>query len=374
MTASDQALDSLALAARAADSKGGEDLVALDVSGPLPFTDVFLLVTGNSERNVVAIADEVEDVLREAGAKTLRREGHAAGPLGPARLRRPRRARVPPRGTPLLRPRAALAGLPGAARRAPARARGAEAPRHPLAEARSISFGAAGAGVSSIRCPERGARVCGAAGSAPAWHAGGQGFESPQIHQHPRIPRNSGGFVVSGAEPPTGLGSKREHPRHPAHDHRRRHAPPSPTTGDQVVMVVNVASRCGLTPQYEKLEALQREYGDRGFTVLGFPCNQFAGQEPGDAEDIKEFCSMTYGVSFPLMQKVKVNGRHRHPLYAELTKVPDAAGKAGRVEVELREVRRAPRRRGRALPPGHAARRPGDPRRHRARARRGRAA
>jgi len=100
----------------------------------------------------------------------------------------------------------------------------------------------------------------------------------------------------------------------------------------QVVMVVNVASRCGLTPQYEKLEALQREYGDRGFTVLGFPCNQFAGQEPGDAEDIKEFCSMTYGVSFPLMQKVKVNGRNRHPLYAELTKVADAAGKSGRVK------------------------------------------
>jgi glutathione peroxidase len=101
---------------------------------------------------------------------------------------------------------------------------------------------------------------------------------------------------------------------------------------DQVVLVVNVASRCGLTPQYEKLEALQREYGGRGFTVLGFPCNQFAGQEPGSAEDIKEFCSMTYGVSFPLMDKVKVNGRHRHPLYAELTKVPDAAGKAGRVK------------------------------------------
>ena len=101
---------------------------------------------------------------------------------------------------------------------------------------------------------------------------------------------------------------------------------------DQVVLVVNVASKCGLTPQYEKLEALQREYGGRGFTVLGFPCNQFAGQEPGNAEDIKEFCSMTYGVSFPLMDKVRVNGRHRHPLYAELTKVPDAAGKAGRVK------------------------------------------
>ena len=100
---------------------------------------------------------------------------------------------------------------------------------------------------------------------------------------------------------------------------------------DRVVMVVNVASRCGLTPQYEKLEALQREYGERGFTVLGFPCNQFAMQEPGAAEDIKEFCSMTYGVTFPLMAKAKVNGRHRHPLYDELTKVPDAAGKAGRV-------------------------------------------
>ncbi|WP_448004711.1 glutathione peroxidase [Agromyces bauzanensis] len=100
---------------------------------------------------------------------------------------------------------------------------------------------------------------------------------------------------------------------------------------DRVVMVVNVASRCGLTPQYEKLEALQRAYGGRGFTVLGFPCNQFAGQEPGDAEDIKAFCSMTYGVSFPLMAKVKVNGRHRHPLYELLRKTPDASGKAGRV-------------------------------------------
>ena len=100
---------------------------------------------------------------------------------------------------------------------------------------------------------------------------------------------------------------------------------------DRVVLVVNVASRCGLTPQYEKLEALQREYGDRGFTVLGFPCNQFAGQEPGSSDDIKSFCSMTYGVTFPLMEKVKVNGRKRHPLYVELTKVPDAAGKAGRI-------------------------------------------
>ncbi|MFF2276351.1 glutathione peroxidase [Agromyces sp. NPDC058126] len=101
---------------------------------------------------------------------------------------------------------------------------------------------------------------------------------------------------------------------------------------DEVVMVVNVASKCGLTPQYTKLEELQREYGDRGFTVLGFPCNQFAGQEPGEASDIKEFCSMTYGVSFPLMEKTKVNGRNRHPLYEVLTKVEDARGKAGRVK------------------------------------------
>jgi glutathione peroxidase len=102
--------------------------------------------------------------------------------------------------------------------------------------------------------------------------------------------------------------------------------------GDKVVMVVNVASRCGLTPQYEKLEQLQKEYGDRGFTVLGFPCNQFLGQEPGSTEDIKEFCSTTYGVTFPLMDKIKVNGRDKHPLYAELTQIKDANGTAGEVK------------------------------------------
>jgi glutathione peroxidase len=110
----------------------------------------------------------------------------------------------------------------------------------------------------------------------------------------------------------------------------------TPTTlaelGDTAVMVVNVASRCGLTPQYEKLEQLQKQYEDRGFTVLGFPCNQFMGQEPGTAEEIKEFCSTTYGVTFPLMEKTHVNGRHKHPLYAELTRVPDAGGRAGKVE------------------------------------------
>jgi glutathione peroxidase len=100
---------------------------------------------------------------------------------------------------------------------------------------------------------------------------------------------------------------------------------------DKVVMVVNVASKCGLTPQYEKLEELQKEYGDRGFTVLGFPCNQFMGQEPGTTDEIKEFCSTTYGVTFPLMDKIKVNGRGKHPLYSELTRVKDRNGRAGMV-------------------------------------------
>ena len=95
------------------------------------------------------------------------------------------------------------------------------------------------------------------------------------------------------------------------------------------VLVVNVASRCGLTPQYEGLEALYRDYRDQGLVVLGVPCNQFAGQEPGTAEEIQSFCSATYGVTFPLTEKVDVNGAGRHPLYAELTAVPDAAGEAG---------------------------------------------
>jgi glutathione peroxidase len=101
---------------------------------------------------------------------------------------------------------------------------------------------------------------------------------------------------------------------------------------DKVVLVVNVASKCGLTPQYEQLEQLQKDYEDQGFTVLGFPCNQFLGQEPGSTEEIKEFCSTTYGVTFPLMDKIKVNGRHRHPLYAELTQVRAGDGKAGRIQ------------------------------------------
>ncbi|WP_338675079.1 glutathione peroxidase [Streptomyces sp. SCSIO 30461] len=101
---------------------------------------------------------------------------------------------------------------------------------------------------------------------------------------------------------------------------------------DKTVLLVNVASKCGLTPQYEGLERLQRQYGDRGFTVLGVPCNQFMGQEPGTAEEIQTFCSTTYGVSFPLLEKTDVNGDGRHPLYAELTQVADADGEAGDVQ------------------------------------------
>jgi glutathione peroxidase len=100
---------------------------------------------------------------------------------------------------------------------------------------------------------------------------------------------------------------------------------------DKVVLVVNVASRCGLAPQYEKLEALQKKYGERGFTVVGFPSNQFL-QELGTADAISDYCSATWGVTFPMMEKIKVNGRNEHPLYSELKKTPDAAGKAGRVK------------------------------------------
>src|SRR5450631_739434 len=100
---------------------------------------------------------------------------------------------------------------------------------------------------------------------------------------------------------------------------------------DKLKLIVNVASRCGLSPQYKKLEELQETYGDRGFTVLGFPSNQFL-QELGSSAAIKEFCSTTYGVTFPMFEKIRVNGRSQHPLYAELTKTPDAAGKAGRVK------------------------------------------
>jgi glutathione peroxidase len=97
----------------------------------------------------------------------------------------------------------------------------------------------------------------------------------------------------------------------------------------KTLLLVNVASKCGLTPQYEGLERLQKTYGDRGFSVIGFPSNQFAGQEPGTPEEIAQFCSATYGVTFPLTEKIDVNGENRHPIYAELTEKEDAEGKAG---------------------------------------------
>ncbi|WP_406404101.1 glutathione peroxidase [Streptomyces sp. NBC_00879] len=100
----------------------------------------------------------------------------------------------------------------------------------------------------------------------------------------------------------------------------------------KAVLLVNVASKCGLTPQYAGLERLQKQYGEQGFSVVGVPCNQFAGQEPGSAEEIESFCSATYGVTFPMLEKTDVNGDGRHPLYAELTKVADAEGEAGDVQ------------------------------------------
>ncbi|MFF8524414.1 glutathione peroxidase [Streptomyces werraensis] len=99
----------------------------------------------------------------------------------------------------------------------------------------------------------------------------------------------------------------------------------------RAVLVVNVASKCGLTPQYEGLERLHERYAERGFTVLGVPCNQFLGQEPGSAEEIAEFCSATYGVTFPMTEKVEVNGDGRHPLYERLVGFADAEGHSGDV-------------------------------------------
>jgi glutathione peroxidase len=101
--------------------------------------------------------------------------------------------------------------------------------------------------------------------------------------------------------------------------------------GDKVYLIVNVASRCGLAPQYKKLEELQKTYEERGFSVLGFPSNQFL-QELSTDDAIKEYCSTTWGVTFPMFEKTRVNGKNAHPLYAELTKAPDSAGKAGKVK------------------------------------------
>jgi glutathione peroxidase len=100
----------------------------------------------------------------------------------------------------------------------------------------------------------------------------------------------------------------------------------------KTLLVVNVASKCGLTPQYAGLEALHEQFADRGFAVVGFPCNQFGGQEPGTAEEIATFCSATYGVSFPMFEKIDVNGADRHPIYTELTATADAEGQAGDIQ------------------------------------------
>ncbi len=111
---------------------------------------------------------------------------------------------------------------------------------------------------------------------------------------------------------------------------------------DKAVLIVNVASRCGLTPQYTGLESLQQRYAGRGFTVLGVPSNQFGGQEPGSAEEIETFCSTTYGVTFPMTEKVDVNGAGRHQLYEELTRVEDSSGEAGDVQWNFEKFLVAP--------------------------------
>jgi glutathione peroxidase len=111
---------------------------------------------------------------------------------------------------------------------------------------------------------------------------------------------------------------------------------------DDAVLLVNVASKCGLTPQYEGLEKIHEQYRGRGFTVVGVPCNQFMGQEPGTPDEIATFCSTTYGVTFPLTEKVEVNGAERHPLYRELVEVPDTEGYAGDIRWNFEKFLMAP--------------------------------
>jgi glutathione peroxidase len=110
----------------------------------------------------------------------------------------------------------------------------------------------------------------------------------------------------------------------------------------KTLLVVNVASKCGLTPQYEGLERLHQRYADQGFSVIGFPCNQFGGQEPGTAEEIQEFCVTTYGVTFPMFEKIEVNGPGRHPVYTELTATADADGEAGDIQWNFEKFLVAP--------------------------------
>jgi glutathione peroxidase len=105
-----------------------------------------------------------------------------------------------------------------------------------------------------------------------------------------------------------------------------------PGSANKALLVVNVASKCGLTPQYAALEKLHEQFAPRGFAVAGFPCNQFGGQEPGTAGEIAEFCSATYGVTFPMFEKIEVNGPGRHPIYTLLTETPDADGQAGDIQ------------------------------------------
>ncbi|HET6633522.1 MAG TPA: glutathione peroxidase [Streptomyces sp.] len=110
----------------------------------------------------------------------------------------------------------------------------------------------------------------------------------------------------------------------------------------KAVLIVNVASKCGLTPQYAGLEKLHEQYAARGFTVLGVPCNQFMGQEPGTSEEIAEFCSATYGVTFPMTEKTEVNGEGRHPLYEQLVTTPDAEGHTGDIRWNFEKFLIAP--------------------------------
>ena len=117
----------------------------------------------------------------------------------------------------------------------------------------------------------------------------------------------------------------------PIHTLRGEDSSLAPHKG-KALLLVNVASKCGLTPQYAGLQRLQDRYGDRGFSVLGFPCNQFLEQEPGSPGEIAEFCSVNYGVTFPLFEKIEVNGPGRHPIYELLTAVPDAEGQAGDIQ------------------------------------------
>jgi glutathione peroxidase len=121
----------------------------------------------------------------------------------------------------------------------------------------------------------------------------------------------------------------------------------------KALLMVNVASKCGLTPQYEGLEKLHEQYGSRGFEVLGFPCNQFMGQEPGTAEEIREFCDTTYNVEFPLFEKIDVNGANQHPIFAELEQQADAEGQAGDVQWNFEKVLVSPEGKvvGRFRPP-----------------------